>query len=457
MDIETVKNVIKRLKAGHSDFCIKADIANRYYACKNDILFCDKNKERETEPLHKADNRVCSSLYNLLVNQKSSYMFTAPPLFDVGDKSANKLIAEQLGDKYAKNCKSLCIKASNEGLSWVHYYIKDNKFTWAVLDGKNVIPIFNDDLNVDLIGVLRVFQRVDELTGSVYEVCQLWTDTECCAYEYDITNNIDNGLRPYNMFYIDNTLISGTEPTNYYKNPFGKVPFIAFYNNDLMSSDLENIKGLIDTYDKTYSGFANDLEDIQEVIMILTGYEGEDLKSFLADLKKYKTVKLDADDNSSLQTLTIDIPVEAREKLLTMTRKAIFEQGQGVDPDPGNFGNSSGVALKYLYSLLELKAGLLETEFRLGFAKLVRAICDYMQIPCDKIEQIWTRTSINNDTELAQIATQSQGIISNETIVKNHPWVESPEKELAQIKQESQEQSTITVDGIKVGGNSDEE
>ena len=72
--------------------------------------------------------------------------------------------------------------------------------------------------------------------------------------------------------------------------------------------------------------------------------------------------------------MTIDIPVEAREKMLQMTRKSIFEQGKGIDPDPQNFGNSSGTALKYLYSLLELKAGMAEMEFRSGFEELIKAV-----------------------------------------------------------------------------------
>ena len=76
--------------------------------------------------------------------------------------------------------------------------------------------------------------------------------------------------------------------------------------------------------------------------------------------------------------MTISIPIEAREKFLEITRKAIFEQGMGVDPDPQKFGNTSGEALKYLYSLLELKAGLMETEFKLGFGRLVRAICHHL-------------------------------------------------------------------------------
>lgn len=164
---------------------------------------------------------------------------------------------------------------------------------------------------------------------------------------------------------------------NVYSHNFGRVPFIPFFNNGFHRDDLTPIKGLIDTYDKTYSGFINDLEDIQEIIFVLSGYEGESLSEFLTQLKKYKTIKLDSEDGASggLSTLTIDIPVEAREKMLQMTRKSIFEQGKGIDPDPQNFGNSSGTALKYLYSLLELKAGMAEMEFRSGFEELIKAIC----------------------------------------------------------------------------------
>ena len=112
----------------------------------------------------------------------------------------------------------------------------------------------------------------------------------------------------------------------------------------------------------------------------------------------------------------------------------------GVDPDPERFGDSSGVALKYLYSLLELKAGMMETRFRTGFAELVRAICrvEGMAEPA-KIIQTWTRNMVQNDLEMAQIAAQSVGVISDQTIVKNHPWVDDAEAELKQMKKEKEE------------------
>ena len=203
------------------------------------------------------------------------------------------------------------------------------------------------------------------------------------------------------------------------------------------------MKRLIDTYDKTFSGFVDDLEDIQEVILILTNYGGQDMGQFLSDLKYYKSIQVQSSgdgDKSGVSTLNIDIPVEARDKLLELTRKAIFDTGQGIDPQQQGLDSTSGEAMKFLYALLEIKAGLLETEFRIGLADLVRAICRSKGREVGQIIQTWTRTSIRNDAELASMCSDSVGVISKKTILKNHPFVEDAEKELEQIEKERQEE-----------------
>lgn len=86
-----------------------------------------------------------------------------------------------------------------------------------------------------------------------------------------------------------------------------------------------------------------------------------------------------------------------------------------------------------------MKAGLTETEFQLGFARLVRAICHHEGIDCKKIIQTWTRTCVKNDTEQAQICKDSVGIVSKKTILKAHPLVEDVDAELKQLEKEAQE------------------
>ena len=435
------KNLIKKYTLGHADMVVKTMVAERYYESKNDILNMPIKTDEEKNPLHNADNRIAHNFHGLLVDQKASYMFTAPPLFDIGSQAGNGRITEVLGDKWAKTCKKLCVNASNSGIAWLHFWKeKDKQFKYGVVDSKQIIPVWSSDLEETLLAVLRVYNQIDETIGENYTIYEYWTDTECQAFRRLTDKTIDEGLEPFVMFSKFLVDTSTSEESNILKHDFEMVPFIPFFNNDLRTSDLDKIKSLIDTYDKTYSGFANDLEDIQEIIFVLSGYEGTSLKEFLQNIKKYKSIKVNGDEGGAVNTLTIDIPVEARDKLLTMTRKAIFEQGQGVDPDPQNFGNASGVALKYLYSLLELKAGLMETEFKLGFGTLIRVICKHLNIECKQIVQTWTRTAIQNDLEQSQICQNSIEVVSMRSIRKAHPLVEDIAAEEKQIEEEQQEE-----------------
>lgn len=442
MDIEVIKKLIRKYQSGHTDFVRQAEKAKAYYRNETDIMFppLKEEQEKKEKPLRNADNRIPFNFHGLLVNQKASYMFAAPPIFDLGNKDANKKLTQFLGDKYTKVCKDLCIEASNCTVAWLHVW-KDGEGAWkyAVVPAEQIIPVWTSDLEKELSGVFRSYQSIDEETGDRYTVYEYWNDKECTAYRLKAGDELDQ-LIPYQMFLVDPELC---EYSDCYQHGVGEVPFFPFFNNNIDTDDLKNIKPLIDTYCKVFSGFVNDLEDIQEVIFVLTNYGGEDLGQFLRDLKDYKAIQIESDgdgDHSGVSTLTIELPVEAREKLLEITRKCIFEQGMGIDPDPQNFGNSSGVALQFLYSLLEQKAGLQETEFRLGFGRFIRCICRLQEIKIKDgtIVQTWTRTSVKNDQELSQIASQSKGIISDETIVSHHPWVDDPEKEMDLLKEQEE-------------------
>ena len=437
MDLEVMKKLIKKYQPGHSSFVQRASVAERYYRNETDILFKPKD-DKEDSPVRNADNRIPRNFHGLIVNQKASYAFTAPPLFDVGSTTSNKQITESLGDEYAKNCMELCVNAANCAVAWAHYWEDENGFQWAVVDSKQVIPVWDKGLKRRLIGAFRVYESIDEETGDTYTIYEYWTDTECQAFRKNNGMSVDDGLEYYNMF--ANPENNG-EMIDYYRHDFGEVPFIPFFNNNVHTDDLKNIKPLIDVYDKVFSGFINDLDDVQELIFVLSGYGGTELNGFLQDLKKYKAINLDADadGNPGVKTLSIEIPIEARNSVLDATRKAIFEQGQGFDPQPENFGNQSGEALKFMYSLLEMKTGLMETEFRLGFSRLVRAICKALGIQCGTIIQTWTRTCIKNDTEQAQICKDSVGVVSKKTILKNHPLVEDADEEIKQIEKEEKE------------------
>lgn len=442
MELEAAKKLIEKYEGIDAVRLKKAEVALRYYLGDNDIMY-RKPKDKCEEPLRNADNRITFNFHSLLVDQKASYMFTAPPLFDTKDDTLNEIVAATLGDGYAKKCKDLCVDASNAGVGWLHYWIDEKKgFCYGVIPSMQVRPVYSLRLEKELEAVLRTYRMVDD-NGDEWQIYEIWNDKECQAYRKRAEM-----FQPFDMFSYVN-LDGMAEPTNTFRHEFGAVPFIPFPNNNVCTGDLDKIKSLIDSYDKTYSGFVDDLEDIQQVVFVLTNYGGADLKQFLSDLKYYKTIQVESagsDDKSGVSTLTIDIPVDARDKLLDITRKAIFDMGQGIDPQQQGFDNTSGEAMKFLYSLLELKAGLMETEFRAGFGELVRAIGRYYGKVPEQIVQTWTRTSIRNDAELVDMCQKSVGVISTKTILKNHPFVENAEdeeKELAAEKEKAANDADI--------------
>jgi SPP1 family phage portal protein len=139
-------------------------------------------------------------------------------------------------------------------------------------------------------------------------------------------------------------------------------------------------------------------------------------------------------DQSGLDKLTIDIPIDARNALLDRTRESIFLHGQGVDPNKVEMGtNKTGVALKMIYTLLELKASAVESEFRPSVAELVRAVMRHLGVAdADRrpITQKWVRSAVKDDTEAADIISKLADVTSAENIAKNNPLVDDWQEEL---------------------------
>lgn len=427
-------NKIKRIILNDSERRRQITIEKRYY--ENDNMIRDKGiLPDNTDPIRNADNRVSHNFHQLITDEKVSYMFTNPVLFDVQDKNINKQITETLGDDFKSESAYLCTNATNNKVAWLHYWVEDNKFQYAVVETEQCIPVFDGKLKKKLIGFYRYYEVLEEderYNIKSYVMFEFWDNKHCEKYKFK------GNLSGTGLTYLP-------EKFDSFGHELGEVPFIEFKNNRNMISDLKKYKDLIDIYDKVMSGYANDLEDIQQLIYILENYGGESLQEFTQNLKRYKAVKAGLDQkgvNGDLRTLSIEIPVEARNSILEILKKQIYESGQALQQDNEDFGNASGVALKFFYRKLELKSGLTQIEFEKGFAKLVRAIMKFLNISdweTKSIIQTWTRNMISNDLENAQIAVESKDVISDETIIKNHPWVEVPESEIQKVKKQKEE------------------
>ncbi|KRM17482.1 Phage portal protein, SPP1 Gp6-like [Companilactobacillus nantensis DSM 16982] len=441
-----MKKLLQLTDPRRTEFINRFQKSLNYYFNKNDITNRNNgesktNPDGKDEPLRKADNRVSSNFHQLLVDQEAGYLATIPPAIDVENDKLNESIKTTLGDNFNLRLNQLVVDAANAGVAWVHYWIDEqNQFRYGIVPPGQVTPIYSNDLDKKLLAVRRTYQELNPDTGKNYSVHEYWNDKTVTVFKSE-TSNYDNLLQMNDRFPIfDASTGNELGSSNVLEHHFGRIPFISFPKNKYERPDLFKYKGLIDVYDNVYNGFVNDVDDVQQVILVLTNYGGEEISELVDTIKEYKAIKLDnvgTGDKSGLDKLTIDIPTEARNSLLDITKSDLFVEAQGIDPTDFATNNATGTAIKMLYSHLELKASMTESYFRDSLNELVRAIMRWMNVSDYeglKINQKWTRTAIHNSLEDAQVISQVANYSSDEAIAKANPIVDDWQEEMKNRK-----------------------
>ena len=455
MDLSTAEKLFDSTDQEQFDIAAKYDLGMRYYRNVNDIVkrgngdskIENNGNDEDSTGLRKANSHVSNNYHQPIVDQKVSYVLGQTPDIDTEDDSLNEVIKETLGERFGKTLQQLATDASNAGVGWLHVWLDDlGKLNYTVIPPDQIVPIYDSNgFNGELQAIRRVYRQLDTETGTRYIINEYWTSSEGQMFRREEREGAP--LEYYNRVPIfDTNLKQQVDSTNVVKHELGIVPFIPFVNNHLRTSDLIKYKGLIDVYDDIYNGFVNDVKDVQQVILILTNYSGESIAELMNDMKVNKALKFedDGEGKSGLDKLQIDIPIEARNALLDETRKNIYTQGQAVDLDPErlDLGNSSGVALKMLYGNLELKAQKLESEFRIAIDTLIRALLNTLHVAdweTRVITQTWTRSSIRNNSEQADMIAKLADITSDENIAKANPLVDDWHEELELLQKKREE------------------
>lgn len=430
-------NLIRNVIEEHKKFKEKVQQANRYFIGYNDILLEDK-KERidkryeqlKNNPLRNADNKEPHGYYPILVEQKIAFGFADQILLRSENNKYNDELLK-LSNLLYKQIDTLALYASNAGFSWLYYYIdKDKKFKLATYESSELAPFYDYSEGKILKYMLRYFE----------ESAILYAEDGIRYYKLNSSGVYEKQDKKATPYFYKVTLFGKNGQS------WNRVPFVRFNNGLAAISDLTKVKPFIDAYDMVVSNYVNDVEDLQQLIFILINYGGQDLTEFLEDLRKYKAIKVKKTKDGAeggVETLKVDIPVEARVKLLEIIDENIWNIGQGVNPKLfKNAGNLSMVGIQELYGLLELKTSLMILQFRDSIAELIEAFNNYLKITkqgdfsSEEVEQVYTRTMIKNDKETIENCKNSYGVISNETIWENHPWVADVEKEKQRIADE---------------------
>lgn len=457
-----------------------------YYRNNNDINKREMIRyENETPILDttKPNHKLSHAFMHTLVDDKVNYLMVKPYTLECNDESYLENIKEILGKRFQNKMSKLATAASNKGISWLHPYInKSGEMKFKIVPAEQLIAWWIDSDHEDIQAIIWYYVvEIYEGTQKKYETKVEYWEPERVEY-YTIVDELNKYGKPERKIIkldgekylnqLDNGEYESVNEIGHYTingqpGYWGKVPFIPFKNNDMELPDLQFVKSLIDDYDLTRSDIANLLEEIKDIIYALRGYDGESLSEFNHNIAYYHAVKVDG-DNGGVEKIEHTIDIDAAEKHYKQLKKDINDFGQGIEKDADAIGNSpSGIALKFLYSGLDLKCNALEENFKWSFEQLLYFVNHYMgivNIPVsdEEISIIFNRDIAVNESQAIEDCQNSKSIISDETIVANHPWVKDLDEELKKIEEENRtkedemmqqnEQDMGNLDGGDSGG-----
>lgn len=424
-------------------------IGRQYYEVNNDILgrrITKKVNGKNVEESYKANNKIAHAKYKGQVDEKVSYLLAKPYTLKCEDEAYADKLKDLLGKLFNYNLSLLGYDASNCGISWLLPYIDEaGQFKTMVVPAEQCVPIWTDSSHTALEAMIRVFDTQVWEYGKkkVVNNVEYWTvDSYQC---YRLQSGV---LLPYTSDTIEaNGPIAHFRKGDAWQS-WGKVPFIASKNNHIEIADIKFVKSLVDQYDLSRSEAANYIEEVKNIIFVLKGYGGEDLDEFMRGLNEDRAILIDDPQEGGVDALTPTMDITAVREHYEQLKRDIAEDGQSINKDMDKYGNSpSGVALKFMYAGLDLKADALETQFRLGFEQLLYFADRYLELlegskqEHPEVEILFNRNMKINEAEAIDNCAKSKTMISEKTILAKHPYVTDVELELELLSEQAEREA----------------
>ncbi len=414
----------------------------RYFQGKHDILnrnrvVIGQNGEK-TVITNLPNNRIVDNQYRKMVTQKSNYLVGRPFTLDTENKTYSKELASIFNRRFYRVLKNVCEDSLNCGLGYMFVGFGDGGLKFTRIKAQQIIPIWEDADHERLEMAIRVYSTVKykKYTDEVVEKVEVYSKNGIDYYDYN-----SGVLKPCEPYHVD----------YFYKGEVGfnwdSIPIVPFKYNASEIPLINMVKSLQDGINTILSTFQNNMEeDARNTIMVLVNYDGENLGEFRQNLATYGAVKIKTVDGApgDVRTLQVEVNSDNYKAILELFKKAIIENAMGYDAkDDRLSGNANQLNIQSMYSDIDLDANGMETEYQASFEELIWFVNAHLfnsgvgNFEKEKVEVIFNRDMLMNESEIIDNLNKSMGILSTETIVANHPWVTDATAELAKIEKQN--------------------
>lgn len=424
------------------------EVGKNYFFNKNDIIHRERFYiDRKGEPVKTdllSNNKLAHPFMRKLVNQKVNYLLSKD--FTIrGDDDYVKQLQEYFNDRFRLTLVNTGKESVRCGVAWMQvYYNDEGKLKFKHIPSSEIIPFWHDSEHTELDAVIRVYEiqeyQVDKTEKRIYEMIEYYTPEGLWKYK---RLKAGGSLFPLSITEGEGHFKVIKEDNKEYDATWNKVPFVAFKYNMEEVSLINWIKPLIDDYDKQTSDNSNNLADVPNSIKVIKGYEDNDKEEFSKNLSIFRNVFVG--EGGDVTSLSTDLDLEGADIHLKRLRKDIFEFGGGVDTVEKDLRDVAGVALRFQYADLDMDCSEMAQQFRYSLRQLQWFINQDLIAKGIKFEDkdsdfIFNTDVILNETETINNLAVSKDMISQKTLLQNHPWVKNVGEEAKDIEADKQKQ-----------------
>lgn len=422
-------------------------IGEEYYDDKHDILKRKRTVIGEDGQLEEVDNlpnnKVMDNQYSKLVDQKVNYLFGKPFTYETDSEKYTEALKKVFNKKFLRMFKNLAEDSLNGGLGWLHPYYNDNgELSFKRFEAREILPFWKDSEHTELDFAIRLYET-DIFEGSgkqTVEKVEVYSTSGIDRYilrNYCLIPDYENPHSSH-LTIVENAKLQDVN--------WERVPLVAFKYNNNETPLIKRVKSLQDGINIMLSDFENNMqEDARNTILVLINYMGQNLGEFRRNLATYGAVKVKSSDggNGDVKTLEVKVNAENYKAILELFKKAIIENGRGYDAKSDRMQNNPNqMNIQSMYSDIDLDANGMETEFQASFEDLLWFINAHLvntgedDFFNEEVNIIFNRDILINESESIENCQKSLAVLSSESVVSQHPWVDDVKKELERIETE---------------------
>ena len=357
-----------------------AKVGQRYYDKEHDIegyrVFFVNADGQLQEDKTKSNIKISHPFFTENVDQTVQYLLSGEEGFVRSDKP--ELQAEL--DAYFNDNEDFMSELYDtmtgciaKGFEYMYAYKdEEDRTSFQCADSLGVVEVRAKDTDDHCEYVIYWYiERIGKDNKKIKRI-QVWDKEQTYFYcqegdgKIQLDESVEVNPRPHTLYKKD-----GDDST--YFEGFGFIPFFRIDNTRKQVSGLKPIKDLIDDYDLMSCGLSNNIQDTNEALYVVKGFQGDNLDELMMNMKTKKHVGVDEDGGVEIKT--IDIPYEARRTKLELDEKNIYRFGFALNTSGLKDTNATtNLAIKMAYTLLGLKANKLIIRVKQFMRKLLKAV-----------------------------------------------------------------------------------